>query len=199
VKSFTVRGTACPCAALQSGDVAEDHIMAQKRAKLAAVAAPAAANCADDKRRGKAAKAPAKAADTDWSELFSRMACTTAHWTGKPIAFLIATALVIIWAATGPMFRYSDTWQLVINTSTTIVTFLMVFLIQNTQNRDTMALQLKLSELILSVNEAENRVAAAEDLSDEELEDLHRELHRRAESARGTLDARRAKQTKAAS
>jgi low affinity Fe/Cu permease len=117
---------------------------------------------------------------------------------GKPIAFLIAVGLVIIWAATGPMFHYSDTWQLVINTSTTIVTFLMVFLIQNTQNRDTMALQLKVSELVLAMNGAQNRIAAAEDLTDKELEDLHKELHRRAEQTLGTLEERRAKQTKKA-
>ena len=167
--------------------------MAQKRAKLAAVAAPAA----DDERRGKAPKARSSAAGEDWSEVFSRMACTTAHWTGKPITFLIAAALVIIWAATGPMFHYSDTWQLVINTSTTIVTFLMVFLIQNTQNRDTMALQLKVSELILAVNGAQNRIASAEYLTDKEIEDLHKELHRRAEHTLGTLEARRAKQKQA--
>ena len=105
--------------------------------------------------------------------MFTAAACATAHWAGKPVAFLTATGLVIIWALTGPMFGYSDTWQLVINTSTTIVTFLMVFLIQNTQNRDTMALQLKLSELIIA-SDAENRFAKAEDLSDEELEALHR-------------------------
>jgi low affinity Fe/Cu permease len=104
------------------------------------------------------------AGSKNWAEMFSHMASEAAHWAGKPTAFLIATALVVIWAATGPLFGYSDTWQLVINTSTTIVTFLMVFLIQNTQNRDTMALQLKLSELILVINEAENRFAAAEDL-----------------------------------
>src|SRR5689334_388812 len=74
-----------------------------------------------------------------WSETFSRAASTTAHAMGKPITFLIACGLVIVWAASGPLFGFSDTWQLVINTSTTIVTFLMVFLIQNTQNRDTMA------------------------------------------------------------
>jgi low affinity Fe/Cu permease len=173
--------------------------MAQKRAKLAAVAVPTAANDADDKPRRKTAQASAGAAGEDWSEIFSHVACTTAHWMGKPIAFLIAVALVIIWAATGPMFGYSDTWQLVINTSTTIVTFLMVFLIQNTQNRDTTALQLKVSELILAMNGAENRVAAAEDLTDKELEDLHKELHRRAETTLGTLTARRAKQPKTAS
>ena len=133
-----------------------------------------------------------------WSEMFTVAACATAHWTGKPIAFLIATGLVIAWALTGPMFGYSDTWQLVINTSTTIVTFLMVFLIQNTQNRDTMALQLKLSELILA-SEAENRFAKAEDLSDEELEELHQELSEQAEQTLGTLEERRSNLTKKAS
>jgi low affinity Fe/Cu permease len=115
---------------------------------------------------------------------------------GKPIAFLTALALVIVWAATGPLFGFSDTWQLVINTSTTIVTFLMVFLIQNTQNRDTMALQLKLSELILVISEAENRFATAEDLSEEELERLHEELHKRAETTLDTLNTRRAAREK---
>jgi low affinity Fe/Cu permease len=133
-----------------------------------------------------------------WSETFTVAACATAHWAGKPIAFLTATALVIAWALTGPMFHYSDTWQLVINTSTTIVTFLMVFLIQNTQNRDTMALQVKLSELILA-SEAENRFAKADDLSDEELEELHQELSKQAEETLGTLEERRSKLTKKAS
>ncbi len=134
-----------------------------------------------------------------WSDLFSNMAVAVAHWAGKPVAFLLATACVLLWAATGPLFGYSDTWQLVINTSTTIVTFLMVFLIQNTQNRDTMALQLKLSELILAMNEAENRFAAAEDMTDEELESLHEELRQRAEETRDTLDSRRAAREKKAS
>jgi low affinity Fe/Cu permease len=75
------------------------------------------------------------------------MANATAAWTGKPVPFLLAFATVVIWAVTGPLFHYSDTWQLVINTGTTVITFLMVFLIQNTQNRDTLALQVKLSEL----------------------------------------------------
>ena len=143
------------------------------------------------------------APDTDkqngWSETFSDMACAAAHWMGKPIAFLIALLSVIVWAATGPIFHYSDTWQLVINTSTTIVTFLMVFLIQNTQNRDTMALQLKLSELILQIDAAENRFAIAEDMTDEELERLHEELRRQAETTLGTLNSRRAAQKKKAS
>src|ERR1041384_3258619 len=131
-----------------------------------------------------------------WSETFSNMACAAAHWMGKPVAFLLALLAVIIWAATGPIFHYSDTWQLVINTSTTIVTFLMVFLIQNTQNSDTMAGQLKLSELILKIDAAENRFATAEDMSDEELERLHEELRRDAEAALGHLNSRRAEREK---
>ena len=131
-----------------------------------------------------------------WSEMFTVAACATAHWAGKPAAFLTATGLVIIWALTGPMFGYSDTWQLVINTSTTIVTFLMVFLIQNTQNRDTMALQLKLSELIIA-SDAENRFAKAEDLSDKELEELHQELSKKAEETLDHLNERRSETKKA--
>ena len=173
--------------------------MARRKTKMEAAAAPA-----PDSVKKTTAKNDARSDKTNnktntWSDLFGHMAMTTAHWTGKPIAFLIASAAVIVWAATGPLFHYSDTWQLVINTSTTIVTFLMVFLIQNTQNRDTMALQLKVSELVLAMRGAENRVAAAEDLTDKELEDLHKELHRRADETLGTLTARRSKQTKKAS
>ena len=100
---------------------------------------------------------------------FSQMAQTVSSWTGHPISFLLAAAVVILWIVTGPLFDYSDTWQLVINTGTTIITFLMVFLIQNTQNRDMLTVQLKLSELVLAMKEAENRFASIEDLSDEEL------------------------------
>jgi low affinity Fe/Cu permease len=173
--------------------------MARKRTKLAAVPKSNGGKAATESAAPtRAAKAASPAANHNgWSEAFSRAACATARWTGKPVAFLLATAAVIIWAATGPLFGYSDTWQLVINTSTTIVTFLMVFLIQNTQNRDTMALQLKLSELILAVNEAENRFASAEDLTDQELEDLHEELRRRAETTLDTLNARRGERKQA--
>src|ERR1700712_3814162 len=90
------------------------------------------------------------------SKWFSKFASYLSTMTGRPATFVMAVALVIVWATTGPFFHYSDTWQLVINTSTTIVTFLMVFLIQNTQNRDTAALQLKVSELILAMSEARN-------------------------------------------
>src|SRR5882757_9041198 len=119
------------------------------------------------------------------------MACRTAQLAGKPLTFLVAVLLVVAWAATGPLFGYSDTWQLVINTSTTIVTFLMVFLIQHTQNRDTLSLQLKLSELIISMQGAENRLAAVEDLSEEELENLHANYRRRAEETLDHLQDRR--------
>ena len=115
------------------------------------------------------------------SEWFSKFAQRTAIWTGHPVAFLLATLVIVAWVVTGPMFGYSDTWQLVINTGTTIVTFLMVFLIQNTQNRDTLAIQLKLSELVLAVEGAENRFAAIEDLSDEELQELHEQCRAQAD------------------
>jgi low affinity Fe/Cu permease len=118
---------------------------------------------------------------------FSKMANATAAWTGRPQAFLLAFAVVIIWGVTGPVFRYSDTWQLVINTGTTIVTFLMVFLIQNTQNRDTLALQVKLSELILALNNADNRLAAIEDASDDELEAAREEIKRKTANAEPAL------------
>jgi len=125
-------------------------------------------------------------------EWFSRFAHETARLTGKPAAFIVATASIVIWAVTGPLFNYSDTWQLVINTSTTIVTFLMVFLIQNTQNRDTLALQVKLSELIIAVRGAHNRLATAEDLTEEELERLHKEYCSKADSTMETLEQLRA-------
>lgn len=126
------------------------------------------------------------------SSLFAAFSQKTALWTGHPTAFLLAVAVVLVWIVTGPLFAYSDTWQLVINTGTTIVTFLMVFLIQNTQNRDVMAIQLKLSELVLAMNGAENKFASIEDLNDEELERLHEDSRKRAEIARSHLEKRRA-------
>jgi low affinity Fe/Cu permease len=131
-------------------------------------------------------------------EWFGRFAQETARITGRPATFLLAVAVVIVWAATGPLFRYSDTWQLVINTGTTIVTFLMVFLIQNTQNRDTLALQLKLAELVFAMKGAENRFATIEDLSDDELERLHEECRSRADHVLHSLSHRRAQQRQAA-
>jgi low affinity Fe/Cu permease len=129
-------------------------------------------------------------------EWFGRMARAMAHAMGKPVVFLAACATVILWAVTGPLFGFSDTWQLVINTGTTIVTFLMVFLIQNTQNRDSMAVQLKLAELILAMRGAENRMALAEEMSDEELERLHAQCRERADQALESLSARRERASK---
>lgn len=114
------------------------------------------------------------------STFFEHFAAKTSQLTGKPGTFLLATSIVIVWGITGPMFHYSDTWQLVINTGTTIVTFLMVFLIQNTQNRDTVALQLKLDELIVVTREASNDIVAIEDASDAVLEKKKAEVKERA-------------------
>jgi low affinity Fe/Cu permease len=130
---------------------------------------------------------------SELTQRFSRFAHVISIWTGHPLAFLSAVVLVIVWGTTGPIFNYSDTWQLVINTGTTIVTFLMVFLIQNTQNRDTLAIQLKLSELVLALKGAENRFAAIEDLSDEELEQLHKECRARAEMTFQHLEGRKSR------
>jgi low affinity Fe/Cu permease len=120
------------------------------------------------------------------SSWFARMANGTAAWTGKPAAFLLAFLVIVVWCVTGPIFQYSDTWQLVINTGTTIVTFLMVFLIQNTQNRDSLALQIKLSELIIAMKGADNRIAAIEEASDDDLEEAHEDLKARANSGQAT-------------
>jgi low affinity Fe/Cu permease len=125
---------------------------------------------------------------------FAAFAQSTALLTGHPIAFLLAAAVVLTWIVTGPVFGFSDTWQLVINTGTTIVTFLMVFLIQNTQNRDTLAIQLKLSELVLAMKGASNEFAAIEDLTDEELQKLHDECRARAEMTYSHIQHRRSGQ-----
>ena len=109
---------------------------------------------------------------------FAHFAHETARLTGKPITFLICVAIVLIWAASGPYFHFSDTWQLVINTSTTIVTFLMVFLIQNTQNRDAKAVHLKLDELLRATQAARNSLVNLENMTDEELDNLQGEFQR---------------------
>ena len=106
------------------------------------------------------------------NRLFSAFARWTAHHAGRASTFILAVAVVAAWAATGPLFGFSDTWQLVINTGTTIVTFLMVFLIQNTQNRDTEALQLKLDELIRAHEGARNRLLRLEELTEEEMDHI---------------------------
>ena len=125
---------------------------------------------------------------TSW---FTSFAQKTAHLAGKPITFLLAAATIVVWAVTGPLFGYSDTWQLVINTGTTIVTFLMVFLIQNSQNRDALAFQVKLDELIIKLHGAGNEIAGAEDLCDEDLEALHETYRKRAAHAHEMLENRR--------
>jgi len=103
---------------------------------------------------------------------FARAASAVAHWTGRPVAFLLCCSVVVIWAVCGPIFHYSDTWQLVINTGTTIITFLMVFLIQNTQNRDGAAVQVKLDELIRVTKEARNDLVGIENKPEAKLEEL---------------------------
>jgi low affinity Fe/Cu permease len=106
------------------------------------------------------------------SKFFDRFSSSVTKITGKPVAFMLAFLIIIVWAITGPIFQFSDTWQLVINTGTTIITFLMVFVIQQSQNKDTMALQIKLNELIASSKDASNRLIDVEDLTPEELEVL---------------------------
>ena len=110
------------------------------------------------------------------NELFRRFSNITSAVVGSPWAFILAVVVVVVWAFTGPMFGYSDTWQLVINTGTTIVTFLMVFLIQNTQNRDAKAIHLKLDELIRAVSGARNGMVDLENLTDEQLELLQQQF-----------------------
>jgi low affinity Fe/Cu permease len=125
---------------------------------------------ASDKNVQKKANGAANGhAFNEWLERFSRRVTA---WSGSSLAFALATLTIIIWAATGPIFHYSDTWQLVINTGTTIVTFLMVFLIQNAQNRESKAIHLKLDELILSMREAGNELIDVEHLTQEQLDSL---------------------------
>ena len=120
-------------------------------------------------------------------ELFRKFAQRMSAIVGSAWAFILAVLIVVVWATTGPLFKYSDTWQLVINTGTTIITFLMVFLIQNTQNRDAKAIHLKLDELIKGVSGARNKLVDLEDLSDEELKKLQQEFKkfREREDQRG--------------
>lgn len=125
-----------------------------------------------------------KNSSTTW---FTHLARKVSHWTGRPGAFILAATVVLIWALTGPIFHFSDTWQLVINTGTTIATFLMVFLIQNTQNRDTEALQLKLDELIRAISAANNELIDLEDMDEDELDLIRTDYLRLARKARESL------------
>ena len=124
---------------------------------------------------------------------FTRFANWTAHAAGHPLAFLSACLIIVVWGATGPLFGFSDTWQLVINTGTTIVTFLMVFLIQNTQNRDSKAMQLKLDEIIRATEGAHNALLDLEELTEEDINRIRAlyialATHARSDLARGLLD-----------
>jgi len=118
---------------------------------------------------------------------FTRFAKWTSRAAGHPATFAIAVLIILVWAATGPIFEFSDTWQLVINTSTTIITFLMVFLIQNTQNRDSAAMQLKLDELIRAINGAHNGLLDLEELSDEDLARIRARFEALARESRENL------------
>ncbi len=118
---------------------------------------------------------------------FTRFAKATAHAAGRPMAFILATAVVISWGLTGSFFHYSDTWQLVINTGTTVITFLMVFLIQNTQNRDSQAVQIKLDELIRAMQGAHLALLDLEELEQEDLDRFRARYVRLAKKARGEM------------
>ena len=118
---------------------------------------------------------------------FEKFSAKVTKATGKPLAFILAVVVIIAWALTGPIFRYSDTWQLVINTGTTIITFLMVFVIQQSQNKDTMALQIKLNELI-AASGASNRLIDVEDITEEELETLKKFYVKLSELAKKEAD-----------
>lgn len=118
---------------------------------------------------------------------FTRFAKETARLSGRPATFMLAGLVILVWAVTGPIFGFSDTWQLVINTGTTIVTFLMVFLIQNTQNRDTAALQIKLDEIIRAMTGAHNSLLDLEELDDKQLDRIRANYERLAQAARTRL------------
>lgn len=121
-------------------------------------------------------------------DLFRRLAERTAHAVGSPLAFLLALATIAVWAVTGPLFKYSDTWQLIINTGTTIVTFLIVFLIQNTQNRETRIVNLKLDELLRGVEGARTGLVQLDHMTDEELEAVQQEFARMREKYAPLID-----------
>ncbi|MGN7098637.1 low affinity iron permease family protein [Brevundimonas diminuta] len=123
-------------------------------------------------------------------KLFNHLANATAKLAGRPWTFIVCLAVVLIWAVTGPVFRYSETWQLVINTGTTIVTFLMVFLIQNTQNRDAAAMHAKMDELICAVKKADAAFIGIEHLTDKELAAILREVERRGRDIHAGQPAR---------
>ena len=123
-----------------------------------------------------------------WNSKFNRFSRWSSHVTGRPLAFNIAMFVIAVWIISGPVFQFSDTWQLMINTATTIVTFLMVFLIQHTQNRDTAAMQVKLDELLRSMDGAHNALLNLEELDEEELVQFRKRYSILAEEARKEMD-----------
>lgn len=135
-------------------------------------------------KKSKSKKEAPKPGQVSW---FTRVAKAISKAAGKPLTFISAVSIILIWAATGPIFDFSDTWQLVINTGTTIITFLMVFLIQNTQNREAEAVQIKLDELIRALETAHNAVLDLEELDDDELERIRTDYLNLAEKARERL------------
>jgi low affinity Fe/Cu permease len=127
------------------------------------------------------------------STLFNHVAKWTARMSGHPLTFAGAVLLIVLWAVLGPVFDFTDTWQLVINTGTTIVTFLMVFLIQNTQNRDTAAMQIKLDEIIRAAKGAHNALLDLEELDEDELESIRADYEALAEKARKEIKKKKQK------
>jgi low affinity Fe/Cu permease len=121
------------------------------------------------------------------SETLERFSLKATKATGTSMSFIIALSVIIIWAALGPVFHYSDTWQLVINTSTTIVTFLMVFLIQRTQNKDALAIHLKLNEIVAALEGASNSLIDVEDLTEAEIETLHKHYQKLVQMAKSDI------------
>ena len=119
---------------------------------------------------------------------FERFANAATNFTGSSYAFIIAVVVVVVWGVSGPIFNYSETWQLIINTGTTIITFLMVFLIQKAQNKDSKAIQLKLNELIAASRQASNRMVDIEDLTEKELDELHQYFVKLSELTKKEMD-----------
>jgi low affinity Fe/Cu permease len=119
---------------------------------------------------------------------FEHLSHLATHWTGSTVAVGLAVSVIIVWLLTGPIFHYSDTWQLVINTGTSVTTFLMVFLIQQTQNKESLAVQLKLNEIVAALQGASNRMVDVESLSEDELELLHKHYHKLAQIAKRDID-----------
>ncbi len=124
-------------------------------------------------------------------QTLERASRAVTHWAGSPWAFSVAVLVVLVWLITGPLFHFSDTWQLVINTGTTVVTFLMVFLIQRAQNKESMAVQLKLNEIVAAIEGASNRLIDVEELNEGELTILHEHYQRLAEMAKKETDLRK--------